>query len=63
VGTTKKEPELALSELERKREEGEDALLELLKEETGRGVPALRKALAAEPEPRACREAARRLRG
>src|SRR6266545_1200544 len=50
LGTTKKEPELALSELERKREEGEDALLELLKEETGRGVPALRKALAAEPD-------------
>lgn len=50
-GTTKKEPELALSELEHKREEGEDALLELLKEETGRGVPALRKALAAEPDP------------
>lgn len=51
LGTTKKEPELALSELERKHEEGEDALLELLKEETGRGVPALRKALAAEPNP------------
>jgi hypothetical protein len=50
LGTTKKEPELALSELERKREEGEDVLLELLKEETGRGVPALRNALAAEPD-------------
>lgn len=51
VGTTKREPEVALSALERKREEGVDPLLELLKEETGRGVPALRKALAAENDP------------
>lgn len=51
VGTTKKEPELALAELERRRDEGEDALLGFLKEETGRGVLVLRKALAAQPEP------------
>lgn len=48
VGTTKKEPEVALAELELKRDEGEDALLEFLKEQTGRGVPALRKALEAD---------------
>jgi hypothetical protein len=51
VGTTKKEPELALAELERKRDDGEEALLDLLKEETGRGLAALRKALVAEPDP------------
>jgi len=51
VGTTKKEPELTLAELERKYAEGEDALIELLKEETGRSVRALRKALTAEHDP------------
>lgn len=51
VGTTKKEPELALAELERTRDEGEDVLLDLLKEETGRGIAALRRTLSAEPDP------------
>lgn len=51
VGTKKKEPELALSMLEEARARGEDALVELLKEHTGRSPSALRKALAAEQPP------------
>lgn len=50
AGTAKKEPEIALRELEQKRDEGEDALLDSLVEHTGRSRPALRKGLAAEPE-------------
>jgi hypothetical protein len=51
TGTTKKEPEIPLAELEERRDEGEDSLLDLLVEETGRSRPALRKALAVESEP------------
>ena len=47
----KEEPEVALGELERARERGEDALIELLREQTGRSASALRKALGAEPDP------------
>lgn len=50
AGTSKKEPEIALELLERARETGEDELLALLKEETGRSLPALRRALRAEPD-------------
>ncbi|HWQ22581.1 MAG TPA: DNA methyltransferase [Gaiellaceae bacterium] len=51
VGTKRKEPEVALAELEAKRKEGEDALLAFLREETGRSVSALRRALGAELDP------------
>ena len=50
TGTSKKEPEIALELLERAREAGEEELLGLLKEDTGRSLPALRRALAAEPD-------------
>lgn len=50
VGTKKKEPELALAELEDEVAKGEDALLKLLKEETGRSIPALQRGLQAEPD-------------
>jgi hypothetical protein len=42
-GTRKKEPEIALSELEALLAQGEDKLLDHLKEETGRSLPALRR--------------------
>ena len=48
VGTKRKEPEVALAELEAKRAQGEEALLAFLEDETGRSVSALRKALHAE---------------
>jgi len=51
AGTKKKEPEMAVGELEECRAKGEDALLELLHEETGRSKSALGKALEAEPSP------------
>ncbi|GIU96032.1 MAG: hypothetical protein KatS3mg012_2489 [Gaiellaceae bacterium] len=51
VGTKKKEPEVALAELEAKRAQGEEALLAFLKELTGRSVSALRKGLETELEP------------
>lgn len=51
VGTKKKEPELSLAMLEEARARAEDALVELLKEHTGRSPSALRKALAAEQSP------------
>jgi hypothetical protein len=44
-GTRNKEPEIPLSTLEQLMAKGEDELLEHLKEETGRSVPALRKEL------------------
>lgn len=44
-GTRKKEPEIALATLEALLAKGEDALIELLKEETGRSAPALRREL------------------
>jgi len=47
VGTKDKEPEIALSKLEALIVEGPDKLLEFLKEETGRSVSALRRALNA----------------
>ncbi len=49
TGSKDKEPEVPLSTLEELRERGEDALLDFLKKETGRSVPALKKALAASP--------------
>jgi len=50
TGTSKKEPELSLPELERELADGEEALLKVLKAETGRGVPALRRALDADAD-------------
>ena len=47
----REEPELALGEIERAGSRGKDALVELLREQTGRSAGALRKALAAEPDP------------
>lgn len=44
-GTRSKEPEIPLSTLEQLLAKGEDALLDHLKEETGRSLPALRKEL------------------
>ncbi|MCG3142463.1 MAG: hypothetical protein HDKAJFGB_03931 [Anaerolineae bacterium] len=44
-GTRKKEPEIALSTLEDLLSRGEDKLLDFLKEETDRSLPALRKEL------------------
>lgn len=44
-GTRKKEPEIALSTLENRLSEGEDKLLDFLKEETDRSLPALRREL------------------
>jgi hypothetical protein len=44
-GTRSKEPEIPLSTLERLLAKGEDGLLEHLKDETGRSLPALRKEL------------------
>lgn len=48
AGAGKSEPEIALSELERWREQGEGVLVEALKEATGRSEPAIRRALAVE---------------
>jgi hypothetical protein len=45
VGTKEKEPEVALAELERELEKGEEELIDYLKKVTGRSVSALRKAL------------------
>ena len=47
AGTKNKEPEVALADLEALREKGEKELLKFLADATGRGVPALSKALAA----------------
>ena len=44
-GTRNKEPEIALSTLEAFLAQGQDKLLDFLKEETGRSVPALKKSL------------------
>ena len=44
-GTRKKEPEIALSTLEDLLRQGENKLLDFLKEETGRSLPALRREL------------------
>lgn len=44
-GTRSKEPEIPLSTLEQLLAKGEDALLDHLKEETGRSLPALRREL------------------
>ena len=52
VGTRYEQPELALTELERFQAQGEEALLAFLKEQTGRSLSALKKALNAELEPR-----------
>ena len=52
VGTRYEEPEVALTELERFQAQGEEALLAFLKEQTGRSISALKKALGAELEPR-----------
>ncbi len=51
-GAKYQEPEIRLTVLEEKRARGEDALLDFLKEETGRSLNALRKDLRATPEPR-----------
>jgi hypothetical protein len=48
AGTRAKEPEIPLAELEKLRDEGQDAFLGYLKDETGRSVAALKKALDAE---------------
>lgn len=45
-GTKNKEPEIPLNKLEQMRADGEDPLIEYLKEETKRSEPALRRALA-----------------
>ncbi|MBW4421803.1 MAG: restriction endonuclease [Myxacorys californica WJT36-NPBG1] len=52
VGTRYEEPEVALAELERFQAQGEAALLTFLKEQTGRSLSALKKALSVELEPR-----------
>jgi hypothetical protein len=51
VGTSKKEPEIALPELERTRSAGNEELLAFLREQTGRSESALRRALESEPDP------------
>lgn len=48
-GTRKKEPEIPLSTLEGLLAKGQDKLIEFLKDETGRSVSALRKALDGAP--------------
>ena len=45
------EPEIAITELELARAQGEDAFIEQLKEQTRKSANALRKALLAEPDP------------
>jgi hypothetical protein len=50
-GTTKKEPEIPLAELEEHQHKGDDALLDFLAEHTGRSRPALKKGLAAVADP------------
>ena len=45
LGAKNQEPEVALDELEAQRSKGEKAFLDFLKEETGRSVAALKKAL------------------
>jgi hypothetical protein len=50
-GTKKKEPEIALALLEEARARGEDPLLDMLVEDTGRSKSALRKSLETEPTP------------
>jgi len=47
----REEEEIAITELERAREQGDEALIEVLKERTKKSPSALRKALAAEPNP------------
>ncbi len=47
-GTRDKEPEIPLAKLESRLAQGQDKLIEFLKEETGRSVSALRKALNGE---------------
>ena len=44
-GTRKKEPEIALAELESRLAQSEDKLIDYLKDETGRSAPALRREL------------------
>lgn len=51
AGTSKREPEIGVSILEKAREESQDRLLALLKEETGRSAPALRRAISSAPDP------------
>jgi hypothetical protein len=51
TGTAKKEPEIALADLEAWRAKGEEHLLKLLKAETDRSPSALKKLLAAELDP------------
>ncbi len=50
AGTSKRQPEIALFDLERAHLAGEETLLELLKQQTGRSVPALRRGLQADPD-------------
>ncbi|MCM1983779.1 Eco57I restriction-modification methylase domain-containing protein [Lyngbya confervoides] len=50
AGTKNQEPEVSLVELERLRGQGEEALLKFLRQETGRGVSPLKKALALEAD-------------
>lgn len=50
IGTKDKEPEVLLSDLENERAKGQDALIEYLKEQTGRSISALKKSLEAEAE-------------
>ena len=47
----KEEEEIAITELERAAEQGDDAFIEVLRERTKKSPNALRKALAAEPDP------------
>jgi len=49
IGAKGQEPELLLQELESKRQKGEDELIELLTEETGRNEKTLRKAITEPP--------------
>ena len=50
IGTKDKEPEVLLSDLEEERKKGQDALVEYLKEQTGRSASALKKGIETEAE-------------
>jgi hypothetical protein len=59
AGTKDKEPELPLSELEAQQAKGEAALVEYLREQTGRSESALRRALASDEGPDSTHHASR----
>jgi hypothetical protein len=52
IGTREREPEVALSDLERRQAQGEEDLVKFLKEQSNKSPAALRKALSAEISPR-----------